>query len=57
MKAKRKPKLDKTTRALLKQALETHPDLLQYLGGSNPKTMLIDTDYQVVTPQTNRRGA
>ena len=57
MKAKRKPKLDKTTRALLKQALETHPDLLQYLGVGNPKTMLIDTDYQVATPQTNRRGA
>ena len=57
MKAKRKPKLDRTTRALLKQALETHPDLLQYLGVGNPKTMLIDTDYPVATPQTNRRGA
>ena len=57
MKAKRKTKLDKTTRALLKRALETHPDLLQYIGVGNPKTMLIDTDYQVATPQTNRRGA
>ena len=57
MKAKRKPKLDKTTRALLKQALETHPDLLQYLGVGNPKTVLVEIDYQATTPKQRNRGA
>ena len=57
MKVKRKPKLDKATRALLKQALETHPDLLEYLGVNNPKTQVVDADYQVTPHTATGRGA
>ena len=57
MKVKRKPKLDKTTRTLLEAALKKHPALLEYLVVGNPKTQVVEADYEVVPHSATGRGA